>query len=94
VYGADGYQTANDATNLPAYATVTTTGAELYTWASSTTDVRALEKANGTGRQAATWYGYSLTFDVNLTGAAHKVGLYVLDWTTVGGRRRWRFATR
>jgi hypothetical protein len=85
VYGADGYQTANDATNLPAYATVTTTGAELYTWASSTTDVRALEKANGSGRLAATWYGYGFTFDVNLTdGAAHQVSLYLVDWDTRG----------
>jgi hypothetical protein len=75
----------NDAASYPSYATVTTTGAELYTWASSTTDVRALEKANGTGRQAATWYGYGFTFDVNLTdGGAHKVGLYVVDWDNRG----------
>ena len=85
VYGADGYQVVNDAVSYPAYATVTTTGADTYTWASSTPDVRGLEKANGSGRLAATWYGYGFTFDVNLTdGAAHKVGLYVVDWDNRG----------
>jgi hypothetical protein len=85
VYGTDGYQTVNDATSLPSYAAVTTTGADAYTWASSTADVRALEKANGTGRQAATWYAYSFSFDLNLTdGAAHQVSLYMVDWDNRG----------
>jgi len=85
VYGADGYQVVNDAASYPAYAAVTTTGADTHTWAPATTDIRALEKANGSGRLAATWYGYGFTFDVNLTdGAAHQVSLYLVDWDTRG----------
>ncbi len=41
-YGADGYLIASDATNPPAYASVSLTGDTLYTFAASTTDPRAL----------------------------------------------------
>jgi subtilisin family serine protease len=81
VYGADGYQIVNEATALPTYATVTTSGAASYTWAGSTSDTRALQNAGGTDRIASTWYGDTFTIDVNVTaGAAHEFALYLLDW--------------
>ena len=69
----------------PAYATVTESGANLYTWSGSTGDVRALQKGapQATDRIAACWYGSQFTIDVNLTdGQAHAVSLYALDWDT------------
>jgi hypothetical protein len=53
-----------------------------WTWSSNTSEARALQKASGSGRIAAAWYttGASMTMDVNLTGGAHQIALYVLDW--------------
>jgi len=81
-YGGDGYVVVNDATSLPAYATVTPTGQGSFTWVGSTTDVRALRRSSGTGRIASTWYASnSFDIDVNISGgAAKEVDLYLLDW--------------
>ena len=81
VYGGDGYQVVNDTSALPAYATVTPSGAASFTWVGSTSDPRALQKTLGADRIAATWYGDAFTIDVNVTdGAAHALALYLLDW--------------
>jgi hypothetical protein len=93
VYGADGYHVINDTVSYPAYATVTPSGQAAWTWASSTSDGRALQKAAGTDRIAATWYGGTFSLDVNLVdGAAHELGLYVVDWD--GGGRIERLEIR
>jgi hypothetical protein len=84
-YGGDGYVVTGDTTSLPGYATVTPSGQASWTWAGTTGDVRALQTGSGVGRIAATWYGWTFAIDVNLTdGAAHTVGLYVVDWDTQG----------
>jgi hypothetical protein len=93
VYGTDGYHVINDTVSYPAYATVTPSGQAAWTWASSTSDVRALQEAAGTDRIAATWYGGTFSLDVNLVdGAAHQLGLYVVDWD--GGGRIERLEIR
>ncbi|QEH35757.1 hypothetical protein OJF2_43140 [Aquisphaera giovannonii] len=90
VYGADGYDIAQDPSagnpKLPSYATVGLSGVLNYTWAASTTDPRALQNSANTGRLAATWYGgSSFSINVNLTdGQAHKVSLYAVDWDNQG----------
>ncbi|QEH31592.1 IPT/TIG domain protein [Aquisphaera giovannonii] len=90
VYGADGYNIAQDASagnpKRPSYATVGLSNALNYTWAASTTDTRALRNSANTGRLAATWYGGgSFSINVNLTdGQAHKVSLYAVDWDNQG----------
>jgi ELWxxDGT repeat protein len=85
VYGADGYSIINGATNLPAYAQLTTSGASTWTWAtaSSTTDNRDLQTGPGdASRIAACDYSdTSFTYDLNLTdGKAHQVALYAVNW--------------
>jgi RHS repeat-associated protein len=90
VYGADGYNVVNDATNYPAYATVSVSGQGSYTWAATTSDVRGLRKAaSTTERLAACWYSpTNFTIDVNLTdGSAHRVALYTIDWDGGDGRQ-------
>jgi hypothetical protein len=79
VYGPDGAIVVNNSSTMPAYATVSTSAAN-WTWVASTTDVRALQKVAASDRIAATWYGYTIPIDVNLTGGAHHVSLYLLDW--------------
>jgi hypothetical protein len=81
VYGADGYAIANDASHLPSYVQLTTSGANAYTWSASTSDTRALQQT-GISRLASCWYAANtFSVDVNLTdGQTHKVALYALDW--------------
>jgi subtilisin family serine protease len=88
-YGGDGWSLVGDTTSLPAYATLSSTGAA-FTWASSTTDTRALLRAGGSsGRVAATWYSSSnFTIDVTVTGGSHQVALYCLDWDSQGRSER------
>jgi hypothetical protein len=82
-YGADGYSLADDATALPAYARVTTTG-QLHIWSKAPTDTRALQRVNG-GRAAAMWWGEVAVVDVTISdGQTRRVALYMLDWE--GGR--------
>jgi hypothetical protein len=85
-YGKDGYALAGDATRYPSYAQVALGGKADWIWSSNTADTRALQKASGSGRVAAVWYatGASMTMDVNLTGGAHQLALYVLDWDNLG----------
>jgi RHS repeat-associated protein len=90
-YGSNGYQVVNDSTSFPAYASVSVTGADLFTWASSTNEPRALRKAaSPTDRIAATMYSNgSFTINVNLTdGQSHQLGLYLLDWDDPNGRQQ------
>jgi hypothetical protein len=85
-YGGDGYDLAADASGanpkLPAYATLSLTGASTYTWGTDTGLPVALRDAAGTGDIAATWYSGS-SFDIHIgitDGRAHRVALYALDW--------------
>ena len=87
VYGADGYNIAQDSSagnpKIPAYATTTISGGSAYTWNSGTTNVRALQKSGATDRIAATWFGNLISFNVTIKdGATHQVALYALDWDT------------
>jgi len=88
LYGSDGYVVVNDATSLPAFATVTPTGQLNYTWTASTTDSRALRRALSAGRIAATWYSpSSFDIDVNVTAPTpQQVAVYGLDWDGAGAR--------
>ena len=82
-YGSDGFQIASDLTSLPSYAQVALTGQSPYVWSPSTQDVNCLQKGapTATDRLAAVWYsGSSFTIDVNLSGGAHPVAIYALDW--------------
>jgi hypothetical protein len=84
-YGAKGYALANDATSLPAYASVTHSGSSTWTWVASTTDTRALQRATSTDRMAATWYGATTDLTINLTdGLTHQVSLHMIDWDSRG----------
>lgn len=80
VYGAHGYQLANDGAALPPNLFVNRVAANTWTWASSTSDSRALQQVAGSGRIAATWFG---NFDTRLMfndTVKHRVAIYVLDW--------------
>ena len=83
-YGQDGQIIANDANNLPSYATAAWTGASQFSW-SLTQDPRALQQAAGPARTASTFYtsnsSGNFSLDLNLTdGKTHQVALYFLDW--------------
>ena len=90
VYGGDGFQTLDDATNDPAYVTMTPAGVVDYTWDGGSTDIRALERAAGAGRLAATWYGPTFSIDLNFTdGATHAVAFYIVDWDSFNRTERF-----
>ena len=90
VYGGDGFQTVDDATNIPAYVTVTPAGVADYMWDGASTDIRALERAAGAGRLAATWYGRTFSIDLNFTdGATHAVAFYIVDWDSFNRTERF-----
>jgi hypothetical protein len=83
-YGQDGQIIANDANNLPGYATATWTGASQFSW-TLTQDVRALQQTLGSARTASTFYlsnsSGNFSLDLNLSdGKTHQVALYFLDW--------------
>jgi hypothetical protein len=85
VYGADGYIIPNDASNPPAYATVSSTGAAPYSWQPVSTDTRALYTGpSASSRIGSTYYSFgSFTFDINCTdGQLHQLALYFLDLDT------------
>jgi hypothetical protein len=76
--------------SLPAYATVTPIGAAPFVWSSSTTDLRALQQLTSTTRLAACWFA-SAPFDIKVQfsdGNAHRVALYMLDWSYSGRSQR------
>ena len=82
-YGSNGYIIANDATNPPAYATVSLTGDTPYTWVASTSTVSALQVSSGSSTRIASAYYSSTSFTINLNltdGNMHQVALYLLDW--------------
>src|SRR5207247_2959 len=84
-YGTDGYLIPNGASNLPGYAAVSVTNAQLFGWAYQSTDPRALQIAPGSALGNANVYtqypNSSFTINVNFTdGKTHRVALYLLDW--------------
>ncbi len=86
-YGADGYLIASDATNPPAYASVSLTGDTLYTFAASTTDPRALQVSSGSSSRTATVYYSATSFNINVNltdGNTHRIALYLVDWNSAG----------
>ena len=88
-YGTEGYAIVGDATNLPAYATLTPSQQSFYVWAASTTDGRGLRRSSGTDRLAATWYGAAFDLDLTLNdGQPHQVAFYVVDWDTTARSQR------
>ena len=91
-HGADGFDICQDPSannpSIPAYASLSISGAQAYAWSSSTSDPRALQlAASGSGnRLAASWY-HRNSFSVNVTigdGQSHEIALYVLDWDHAG----------
>jgi hypothetical protein len=91
-YGSQGYNVIQEATNYPAFATVTPSGKSDYLWANPTTDARALLKAT-TNRIAACWYS-ATTFDLALTqndNQPHRIALYCLDWDSLGRSEKIEF---
>jgi hypothetical protein len=89
VYGTDGYSIVGGATRLPAYASVSTAGASMYTWAwaANSSDPRVPQAAPGaTSGVAATDYAAN-SFSINLNlfdGKPHQVAAYLLDWDNLG----------
>ncbi len=82
-YGADGYLIANDATNPPAYATVSLTGDALTSWAASTLSAIALQDSSGSSFRIASCYHSTTSFNINVNltdGNTHRIALYLLDW--------------
>lgn len=90
IYGIDGFQIANDATNLPSYASVMISNQSNYTWAFPTSDLRALQQGAASGRVASTWYSATnFSLDINLTdGRSHLAALYMVDWENAGRVQR------
>src|SRR5215813_1658112 len=90
VYGVQGHNLAQIATNLPDFAQLALTDQSDLTWAESTTDVRALRKPAGEDRFAAAWHtNAAFTLDLNLSdGKRHQVALYCLDWDRLGRAQR------
>ena len=94
-YGSDGWwviNAPNNAKSLPAYATVTVSGASTYTWSGSETVPRATQKPlPDTDRLAACWYlSGTFTFDVDVGSGSHKISLYCLDWDSTNRRQTIR----
>jgi len=75
---------ANDAAQLPSYATLSFSGDSLTTWAASSTDTRALQTSSGATTRIASAYYAASTFSLNINltdGNTHQISLYLLDWT-------------
>jgi uncharacterized delta-60 repeat protein len=92
VYGSQGYLVFGDATAMPSFATISTTGKSDWIWNWSTQDAAALQRANGTDRLAACWYSaseFSINFRFSDT-ALHRVALYFLDWDLAGRNQNVR----
>ena len=86
LYGADGYSIVGDATSLPAYATLTPSGADSLRL--DRVDQRSCARCGAPvppGRLAATWYP-GTQFDLNVglaDGQPHTIALYCLDYDQV-----------
>jgi hypothetical protein len=82
-YGADGYSIATAAQSVPSYAVLTPQNEGTWTWATGSSDPRALQTSSG--GVAAAWYNTpSFSFNLQLSGGAHQVALYALDWDNLG----------
>jgi hypothetical protein len=89
-FGSNGASIANDANmppSPPAYATLSFTGAALYTWSSTTTSASALQDysgaSNASGNLIAACYYSGTSFNINLNltdGNTHQIALYLLDY--------------
>jgi hypothetical protein len=90
-YGGDGYNVVDAGPpSYPANPAVTPAGNSDYVWAASTADPRGLQQPAAPGdRIAAAWYSTtSFSVDLNLSGGAHQVALYLLDWDGNGRSER------
>ena len=89
-YGGEGRLILNDSDSLPSYARVElSANATPSVWAASSDQRRVLAKSSGSGRQASTWSAGTFTVDVALTdGRAHRVSLYMLDYSTTARVQR------
>ncbi len=85
-YGIEGFCLPNDSTNLPAYAGLTTAGADVRTSLLSSTDPRSLRRAASTNSYLGAWYSpTNFTMDLNLSDSSnHLVAFYFWDWNQAG----------
>lgn len=82
VYGADGYSIFDASTNLPFYATLSTTGVSQYIWPQATDSRALLAGPTGSARIAACDFAAS-SFALNLSladGKSHEVALYMVNY--------------
>jgi hypothetical protein len=83
VYGADGWQVANDTyVSIPSYAALTVTG-NAYTWDPNPTNpAAAVRPENPIALIASGWWSYSkVDLDLNLIdGQTHQIAVYVVDY--------------
>jgi hypothetical protein len=85
-YGTQGYDIIYGPVSLPAYASITASGAATQVWSLSTKATQALEEVGSTRRIASFWYSAtSFTIAVNLTdGQLHNLAVYALDYDDYG----------
>ncbi len=91
VYGADGYNVADDLAFYPPYLSSTViAGNSLWNWNPPTSDPRQLQKpSNPPARVEAVWFSpTSFTIDVPISDArAHQVALYMADYDALMRRQ-------
>ena len=88
VYGGDGYNVIGDPAvpSYPSYATVTPSTHNSGIWVASTLAQNCLDKVAPTSvdREAGVWYNTSWSLNVNVSGGAHQLALYTLDYPNAG----------
>ena len=90
VYGGDGWNVIGDTSGnnptYPSYATVTPGTHLAGVWDASSLSSSALQSsaAGSANRVAGVWYQKSWTMNVNVTGGAHQLALYLLDINNAG----------
>jgi hypothetical protein len=89
-YGMQGHSIATETASVPAYASLSFSGASVWTWMYSTSDATALQRPYVADRNASTWYAAnSFNLNFNFTDAAfHRVALYFLDFDGAGRTQR------
>ncbi len=85
-YGADGFVFPAQQTNLPAYATLDSTGVAISTYLASSSDSNALQQVTQPGRYLAGWSSVTnFILDLSLTDSTnHLVAFYFWDWNSAG----------
>ncbi len=86
LYGVEGYCLPNDATNLPAYATLSASGATQDTYLAVSNDAKSVRRAASVNGYLAGWSSSTnFVLDLNLSdGTNHLVALYFCDWNRAG----------